>query len=161
MIYIVGGRAGGGGEVHRLHHRLQGEVAPPPQVLQQRWLQTRNCAIHTYMGVQTKRFFIQSELENLGQGTTFQPCNQSMQTVCEREILDPQKTSPCISQPSPRNWNFLPRCEELTFEKHQESESTGLVWRTTLAYLYFVHLWCLSVMFNLLKTEVLPHETEL
>ena len=118
-----GGREGGGGEVRWVHHGVQNEVEKARLFLQQPRLQAQNGLEHPHLGLQVEGILIQSELENIGQGPAFQPCDKNMQTVCERAILYPQETPSGNSQPPPRSWNFLPPCQELTFEKHQESES--------------------------------------
>ena len=155
-IYIYSG----GGEVRGVHHRIQDKIQKPWKVFQPRRLQTWNCLEHTHLGVQNQSLCMESKVENPGQRPALQPSDQNLQTVCKRKVLYSQKTPPSFSQPSPRNWNFLPSHQNVSSQENRESESAWL--RTT---------WSLSILFICIDISLLcspedcgcqtPHETGL
>ena len=121
-----GGRAGGGGEVCGVHHRLQDQVAPSYQVFQQCNLQAWDCVELTHLGMQSEEFWIQSELENPGSWPAIQSSDKNMQTLCARTVLYSQKTPPSLPEPQAGDRHHLSTHQNVSPQKCGESESPRL-----------------------------------
>ena len=76
--------------------------------------------------MQSKGFWIQSELENPGSWSTIQSSNKNMQTLCAGTVLHSEKTPPRLPKPQAGDRHHLSTHQNVSPQKCGESESPRL-----------------------------------